>query len=126
MAYGTWAGMQGVFGSSRISQLADFDETGSSATIAANVSTALDYADDRIDAAMRQTHHRIPLVTAAGATPGLIASIANRLAGGYLARQWRLENVPAGDAGERVLQYEKEAMADLEGLASGALGIDAQ
>ena len=126
MPYGTRAGMEAVFGTQRIAKLADWDETAVSATITANINTALAYADERINGRMRMTHHRIPLATSAGATPGMIVSIANRIAGGYLARQWRLENVPPADAGERVLQYELEALAELEGIANGKLVIDAR
>jgi phage gp36-like protein len=125
MAYGTRAGMEAVFGTQRIAKLADWDETQVSATITANINTALAYADDRINARMRLTHHRIPLATSAGATPGMVSSIANRIAGGYLARQWRLESVPPGDAGERVLQYEQEALGELDMIANGMLRIDA-
>lgn len=125
MAYGTQAGMEGIFGEERIEQLADWDRDENATTIAANIATALAWADDRIDARARMTHYRIPLATAAGGVPDLIASIANRLAGGYLARQWRLESVPPGDAGERVLMYEQEALSELEQIVHGSLVIDA-
>jgi len=125
MAYATAAGMKAIFGTNRINDLADPDETGVTATINANIATAITYADEQVDAKMRNTHFRNPVVTAAGATPTMIASIANRLAGGWLARQWRLESVPPQDAGERVVQYEREALTELDQVARGALRIDA-
>ncbi len=125
MAYATAAGMKAIFGTARINKLADPDETGVTATINANIATAIVYADEQVDAKMRNTHFRIPLATSSSATPTMIASIANRLAGGWLARQWRLESVPPQDAGERVVQYEREALEELDAIARGALRIDA-
>jgi phage gp36-like protein len=125
MAYGTRAGMEAIFGTSRIAKLADPDETQVGASITATINAALAYADKRIDGVMGLTHHRLPLATAAGATPELIGQIANRLAAGWLARQWRLESVPPEDAGERVLQYEGEALGELHAIAQGAMRIDA-
>jgi len=109
MAYGTRDGMEAIFGTDRIANLADPDENEVAAEITATINAALSYADERIDARMELTHHRLPLATAAGATPALIAQIANRLAAGWLARQWRLENVPP----------------ELNAIAQGSLRIDA-
>lgn len=125
MAYGSRSNMEALFGTERIKELADYDETGESADIATAITNALAHADDIINSRMRQSHLRVPLVTSAGATPELVANIANRLAAGWLARQWRLESVPPGEAGERVLAYEQEAMGELNAIASGKLRLDA-
>lgn len=125
MAYGSRSGMETVFGTNRIATLADADETSDSGEITAAITAALAYADARIDARLRRTHYRLPIADGDGDTPPLVVKIADRLAAGWLARQWRLESVPPDDTGERVLQYEREALSELDMIANGALRLDA-
>jgi hypothetical protein len=82
--YTTEALMNIEYGANNISKWSDADNDGDAEKKAARIAHFIDVASDEIDDVLRTHGWRIPIVTAAGATPGTIQHIATVLAGLWL------------------------------------------
>jgi len=127
MAYATAAGMGLIFGDENLNSWSDLDNDGDAATITARKAQAVLVADAAIEDVARLTGYKIPLVTAAGATPVTVADQANRLAGLYLyeGRGALESNQRTGDPYHRYVFVAIRVRRWLEQLRNNEIKLDA-
>ena len=124
MAYATTGGIQLKFGVPTVLKWADRDNDG--AADASVMAAACAYADAEVDARLRDTHYRKPFVTAAVATPSMIADIANALAGCWLKDARGQDTFDEKDAPIDSLSWHRtKAYRDIADINSGQLVLDA-
>lgn len=125
MPYGSRAGMEAVVGSTNVATWADKNGNANAGEITARINAALAAVDEHIDAVMRMTHHRMPLATAAGATPAAIASIADRLACVWLYDMFGVDDLPDGAKQHKLESIRQAANAELNEYRNGGRILDA-
>lgn len=81
MSYSARTNADNVFGSENITKWADLNGVAYPPHIESRVTWAIGQADARIDAVMRNTHYRVPVVDADGNTPSEIEHLSATLAG---------------------------------------------
>ena len=126
MAYASTGGIDQKFGPTNVTRWADLDNDENSTNIAARKASAIAYADGAVDAELRDTHYRKPFVTAAGATPVVIADISNALAGCWLkdARgqtKYDKDTAPI----DSLTWHRTKAYKDIEKIKTGDLRLAA-
>jgi hypothetical protein len=90
------------------------------------MAAACAYADAEVEARLSDTHYRKPFVTAAGATPSMIADIANALAGCWLKDARGQDTYDEKGAPIDSLSWHRtKAYKDIDDINSGKLGLDA-
>jgi phage gp36-like protein len=126
LSYASTTGIDDKFGPSNVTQWADLNNNGNAGEITARKTAAISYADAEVDAALRDTHYRKPLVTASGATPSLIADVANALAGCWL-RDARGQDAftDQGDPLDSLTWHRTRAHKILDQIKAGELSPDA-
>jgi len=129
MAYSAKADIEKIFGANNVSGAggwADMDNDGDSTKINNRISQAIEWADEMVDTRLRGTPHKLPLATAAGATPALITHISAALAGVWLFDPRGAVDI--GDEGgmpNQLAHWKQYAYATLEEIASGKRRVDA-
>jgi len=126
MSYATTAGIDAKFGSTNITTWADLNNNANGSEIAARKAAAIAAADAEVDSHLRDTHYRKPLVTAAAATPAVIADIANALAGCWLKDARGQDTFDEKDAPVDSLSWHRaKAYKTLNQIKAGEIRLDA-
>lgn len=126
MAYASREGIDAKFRSATVAKWADPDNAQSAGLIAARIASAVAAADAEVDAELRDTHYRKPFVTASGATPLVIADIANALAGCWLKDAHGQDTFDEQGAPLDSLAYHRrKAYETLAKIKSGQIILDA-
>jgi galactitol-specific phosphotransferase system IIB component len=124
-SYCTQANIETVYGANNVAKWADIDNDANATTKSTRITYAIDVASEEIDDVLRTSPVRIPIVTAAGATPKTIEHIAAVLAGLWLYEGRGAEDynrqgtIRHGHAWRRVW-----ARRYLEDIASGKRALD--
>lgn len=126
MAYTTRAAIETMFGKNNVEEWADLDGDGADATILARINAAIAYADDEIESRLRNTLYLIPIATKAGATPAIIADVANRLAAVWLYETRGVMELDAetGKPIHKLYWHKLDAEKKLNEILSGVRHLD--
>jgi len=126
MAYASTTGMDQKFGPLNITKFSDLDNDADPTKIAARKAAAIAYADAEVDAYLRDTHYRKPFVTTAGATPSMIADIANALAGCWLKdARGQITYDEKGAPVDSLSGHRAKAYSDIGKIKTGEIRLDA-
>ena len=126
MAYASTTGMNNKFGTVNVTGWADMNNDGDAATIAARKAAAIAYADAEVDAMLRDTHYRKPLVMSTAATPTIIADVADTIAGCWLKNPRGQDTFDEKGAPVDSLTYlRSQAYATLQKIKTGEIRLDA-
>ena len=123
--YCTTANINQIFGPDNVSEWADLNNNDVANEIAAQIAWAIDVASDEIDDYLRSTHHQIPLITAAGATPASITDLAATLAGVRLYENRGVEEMHDGQPVHKLLWARQRVEKALADIVAGSRRLDA-
>ena len=113
--------IEDLFGTVNVEKWGDLNNTKVPAEIAARIARAISTSSDDMDDQLRQGPYLIPVVTAAGTTPGTIVDICAKLAGVWL---YEARGTEDSKGIHRLSSVKGEAHLALANIRTGKTRID--
>ncbi len=127
MSYIARTDLEDKFGKKNVEVWADLDSAGVVADIAARIVTAIAFADETVDNALRHGRYTLPVTNTAGNTPLAIIDIAASIAGVWLYENRGVQDFDpdTGKPQHRLHWQRANAHKMLKELRMGQIELDA-